>query len=175
MCWTNNDQALSSPLNRAERADGRGWFVLLEDTRQKYGGAYMGCMSVLDMAFPEARDYFVKSHIQIKEQTGMDCFFFDSFYNLGFMPINYANVKPRTMWRGLLQAWRELQEAGINLATESFGPWGQVVHGHPSSYSIPNIFAEECPAQRCRRRLLHPGAHGRLPHAAPFPRWPPHR
>ena len=140
MCWTNNDQALSSPLNSAERDD-KGWFVRLEDTRLKYGGAYAGVMSVIDLACPEARDYFVKSHVKIKRQTGLDTFFFDSFYNLGFMPINYANRKPRTMWRGLLQAFRELQQAGVSLSTESFGPWGQVVHGHPSSYDIANIFA----------------------------------
>jgi len=30
--------------------DGRGWYELLEDTRQKYGGAYAGCMSVLDLS-----------------------------------------------------------------------------------------------------------------------------
>lgn len=141
MCWTNNDQALSSPVNRSERDDGKGWYVLLEDTRQKYGGAYAGCMSVLNMASPEARKYFVESHIKILQQTGMDCFFFDSFYNLAFMTINYADCQPRTMWRGLLQAFKEMQDAGIHMAIESFGPWGQVNHGHPSSYDIPNIFA----------------------------------
>ena len=140
MCWTNNDQALSSPINNTERDD-KGWFVRLEDTRLKYGGAYACVMSVLDMASDGARDYFVKSHIKIKEETGMDAFFFDSFYNLGFMPINYTNCKPRTMWRGLLQAFRELQQAGISMSIESFGPWGQVCHGHPSSFDIPNIFA----------------------------------
>jgi len=140
MCWTNNDQALSSPINSAERDD-KGWFVRLEDTRLKFGGAYAGVMSVLDLACPEARDYFVKSHIKIKRQTGLDAFFFDSFYNLGFMPINYANCKPRTMWRGLLRAFREMQAAGLSMSTESFGPWGAVIHGHPSSYDVPNIFA----------------------------------
>lgn len=140
MCWTNNDQALSSPINDTER-DEKNWFVRLEDTRLKYGGAYSSVMSVLDMASEGARKYFVDSHIKIKEQTGMDCFFFDSFYNLAFMPVNYANCRPRTMWRGLLQAFRELQQGGITMAIESFGPWGQVCHGHPSSYDIPNIFA----------------------------------
>jgi hypothetical protein len=36
---------------------------------------------------------------------------------------------------------RHLQAAGIDMAIESFGPWGQVCHGHPSSYDIPSIFA----------------------------------
>ena len=141
MCWTNNDQALSSPLNRTEREDGKGWYVLLEDTRQKYGGAYMGCMSVLDMESPAARKYFVDAHIKIKKLSGLDAFFFDSFYNLAFMPINYAKCHPRTMWRGLLRAFRDLQRAGITMSMESFGPWSQVCHGHPSTYDIPRIFA----------------------------------
>jgi len=140
MCWTNNDQALSSPINNTERDD-KGWFVRMEDTRLKWGGAYACVMSVLDMASDDARDYFVESHIRIKQETGLDTFFFDSFYNLGFMPVNYANCNPRTMWRGLLQAFRELQQAGISLEMESFGPWAQVQHGHPSSYDVPNIFA----------------------------------
>jgi hypothetical protein len=140
MCWTNNDQALSSPLNNTERDD-KGWFVRMEDTRLKWGGAYACVMSVLDMATKGARDYFIKSHIKIKRETGLDAFFFDSFYNLGFMPVNYAHCKPRTMWRGLLRVFRDLQRAGIHLEMESFGPWAQVQHGHPSSYDIPNIFA----------------------------------
>jgi len=140
MCWTNNDQALSSPINSSERDD-KGWFVRLEDTRQKYGGAYAGVMSVLDLSVPEARRYFVRSHIKIMRQTGLNCFFFDSFYNLGFMPVSYKDCRPRTIWRGLLAAVSSLQKAGINLTIESFGPWAQPCHGHPSSYDIPNIFA----------------------------------
>jgi len=140
MIWTNNDQALSSPINASER-DEKGWFVHLEDTRLKYGGAYAGCMSVLDFAEPEPFRYFVESHIRIKDQTTVDCFFFDSFYNLGFMPINYKNCTPRTMWRQCLKMVKALQEAGINFSMESFGPWGQPQHGHPSSYNLDNIFA----------------------------------
>lgn len=139
--WTNNDQALSSPLNKAERADGRNWFVLLEDARQKYGGSYAGCMSVLDMSSKEARDYFVKSHIKIKKQTGLNWYLFDSFYNLGFMPVSYRNMKPRTMWRGLLLAFKQLQDAGVHFTIESFGPFGCPQHGHPSSYNFSAIFA----------------------------------
>ncbi|MCL2701293.1 MAG: hypothetical protein FWE88_06325 [Phycisphaerae bacterium] len=139
MCWTNNDQAHTSPLNA--ESDTKGWYVRMEDARSKWGGAYAAVMSVLDMSNPEVRDYFVKSHVAIKKQTGMDAFFFDSFYNLGFMPVTFAGCKPRTMWKGLLETWRRLQQAGINLEMESFGPWGQVQHGHPSSYDIPNIFA----------------------------------
>jgi hypothetical protein len=138
--WTNNDQALSSPMNSSERDD-KGWFVLLEDCRQKYGGAYAGVMSVLDMGVKDARDYFVNSHIEIKKQTGLNWYLFDSFYNLGFMPVSYRGMQPRTMWRGLLQAFKQLQDAGVHFTIESFGPFGCPQHGHPSSYNFATIFA----------------------------------
>jgi hypothetical protein len=44
------------------------------------------------------------------------------------------------MWKGLLKAFKELRDAGIEMNIESFGPWGAISHGHPSSYDIPNIF-----------------------------------
>jgi len=133
--WTNNDQALSSPVNRSERDD-QGWFVLLEDTRQKFGGAYAGVMSVLDFKRPEARRYFVESHVRIKEQTDLDAWLFDSFYNLGFMPISYRGGAPTTMWRECLATVKELQDAGVHFLIESFGPFGQPQHGCPQSYAI---------------------------------------
>lgn len=139
MCWTNNDQALSSPINRNERSGEDSWYVLLEDARQKYGGAYMGCMSVLDYAQEEARAYFTRTHLEVFQQTGMH-FFFDSFYNLAFMPVNHVDCAPRTMWRELLQCWKELQDAGIHFLIESYGPWGQPQHGHPSSYNLETAF-----------------------------------
>ena len=138
--WTNNTQGLSSPINKSERDD-KGWFVLVEDTRQKYGGAYMMILSVLDMGVKDARDYFVKSHIKIKKQTGLNWYLFDSFYNLGFMPVSYREMKPRTMWRGLLLAFKQLQDAGVHFTIESFGPFGCPQHGHPSSYNFSTIFA----------------------------------
>lgn len=140
MSWTNNTQALSSPINSSERDD-HGWYVKLEDTRQKYGGSYAAVMSVLDLSVAEARRYFVKSHIQIKKQTGLDGYLFDSFYNLGFMPINFQKGNPRTIWRGTLKALKQLQDAGVNFLIESFGPFGTPQHGHPSSYNLDTLFA----------------------------------
>lgn len=49
-------------------------------------------------------------------------------------------MQPHTIWKGTLQAFRELQEAGINLEIESFGPFGRPTHGHPSSYNLDTIF-----------------------------------
>ena len=138
--WTNNDQAHSSPINKQER-DERGWFVKLEDTRLKYGGAYAGCMSVLNFGEEAPRRYWVDCLKKIRETTGLSGYLFDSFYNLGFMPVSYADCRPTTQWRGTLAAVKELQDADVHFMIESFGPFGEVQHGCPTSYNIDNLFA----------------------------------
>jgi hypothetical protein len=62
-------------------------------------------------------------------------------YNLGFMPVTYYGMSPRTMWRGLLETVRLLQSHGVHFTIESFGPFGAPQHGHPSSYNFATIFA----------------------------------
>ncbi|HYE05826.1 MAG TPA: hypothetical protein VEL07_09955 [Planctomycetota bacterium] len=132
--WTNNDQGLSSPINKEER-DPRGWFVHMEDTRTKYGGAYTNIFSILDFKNPDARAYWVDSLKKIKAETGFDAWLFDSFYNLGFMPVSFNRGAPSTQWRELLGAFKDLQDAGINFMIESFGPFGQPQHGCPTDYA----------------------------------------
>ncbi|MBA3845616.1 MAG: hypothetical protein H0X45_03100 [Planctomycetes bacterium] len=139
--WTNNDQALSSPINKEER-DPKGWFVHMEDTRTKYGGAYTSIFSILDFKVPAARAYWVDSLKKTKAETGFDAWMFDSFYNLGFMPVNFGKGTPSTQWRELLGAFKDLQDAGVNFMIESFGPFGQPQHGCPADYGkTENHFA----------------------------------
>jgi hypothetical protein len=138
--WTNNTQALSSPVNNSERDD-KKWFVRMEDTRLKFGGAYTNVMSILNFRKPEPRRYWLGCLKKIKRNTGLAMYLYDSFYNLGFMPVSYEGGAPATQWRGLLQAFREAQRAGINFYIESFGPFGRVQHGCPRSYNLENIFA----------------------------------
>lgn len=88
-----------------------------------------------------ARDYFVEALKKIKDETGLDGYLFDSFYNLGFMPVDYSGMQPVTMWRELLGAFKELQDYGISFLIESFGPFGEVQHGCPKSYNMENLFA----------------------------------
>ncbi len=136
--WTNNDQALSSPFNRSEREDGKNRYILLEDTRQKWGGAYMGCMSVLNFNNEEAVNYWKDGFKKNRDQTGVGGIFFDSFYNLGFFPINYAKMTPTTVWRSLLKAFKEMQDYGFSFRIESFGPFGLPMHGCPADYGKPD-------------------------------------
>lgn len=139
--WTNNAQALSSPLNAAERDD-KGWFVRLEDTRLKYGGAYTSVFSILDFKKDAPRNHWRDALKKIRETTGLSGYLFDSFYNLGFMPLNFHRAAPSTQWRELLGVFKELQDAGIHFLIESFGPFGSPQHGCPAQYAEPqNIFA----------------------------------
>ena len=138
--WTNNAQALSSPINASER-DEWGWFVKLDDTRVKSGASYTNVISMLNFKKDAPRRYWIDSLKKIKAETGLDAYLFDSFYNMGFMPVDFSDQKPSTQWRELLEAFKELQDAGIDFMIESFGPFGQPRHGCPVSYNIETIFA----------------------------------
>ncbi len=141
MSWTNNDQSYGSPFNQQD-ADPkyREWWVQMEDTRLAYGGAYTNTFTIWDFNNDEARNYWIDSLKKTRETTGLGGYLFDSFYNLGFMPVSYRDGKPRTMWRKLLEAFKSLQDADIHFLIESFGPFGQPQHGHPSSYNFATIF-----------------------------------
>ncbi len=142
MSWTNNDQSYGSPfaLQQADKKY-RAWWVQMEDTRLAYGGAYTNTFMIWDFNNDEARNYWIECLKQTRQTTGLDGYLFDSFYNLGFMPVSYRDGKPRTMWRKLLEAFWELQKADVHFLIESFGPFGQPQHGHPSSYNFETIFA----------------------------------
>ena len=139
--WTNNGQALSSPMNHWYKPETQPWYVRMECTRIKYGGAYTNAFSIWSFKQEGARRYWVDSLKKIKAETGLDGYLFDSFYNLGYMPVSYANVTPQTQWKEILQAFKELQDGGVKFLIESFGPFGQVQHGCPKSYNIENLFA----------------------------------
>jgi len=137
MSWTNNDQSNCSPIFQKHRNNnGTGWFVHMEDTRLAYGGAYTDVFGILDFKKKEPRDYWVNCLKTIKKESGLDGYLFDSFYNLGFMPVNYEQGKCSTQWRETLEAFADLQKAGVEFLIESFGPWGQPQHGCPRTYSI---------------------------------------
>ena len=138
--WTNNAQAYSSPLgpSNPRTAD---WWVRMEDTRLAYGGAYTNVLAVWSFRRDEPRNYWVDSLKKIKAETGLDGYLFDSFYNLAFMPVDYADRRPTTQWRQLLGTIKELQDAAVHFLIESFGPFGQTQHGCPKSYNEENLFA----------------------------------
>jgi hypothetical protein len=102
----------------------------------------MSVFSILDFKVDAARRYWVDSLKKIKAETGLDGYLFDSFYNLGFMPVSYRGGRPTTQWRELVRAFKELQDDGIAFLIESFGPFGSPQHGCPAAYAEPeNLFA----------------------------------
>jgi len=139
--WTNTYVSLSAQINADHRADGdKCWYMAMNDTRTKFAGAYTCVSSNLDLKHPDARKYYVDCHKAIKDQTGIEGFFIDSFYNLFFMPVDYKTGHPRTHWREALGVMKELQDYGCGWYIESFGPFGQPNHGHPSSYGPGRMF-----------------------------------
>ena len=132
--WTNTYVSLMAKMNPEHRCEANSWYSAMEDTRTKYAGAYTCVSSNLDFKNPEARRYYIEAHKRIIADTGLDGYFIDSFYNLFYMPVDYKTGHPRTMWREALQVMKELEDAGAGFYIESFGPFGQPQHGHPSSY-----------------------------------------
>ena len=140
--WTNTYVSLAAGINPDHRAEGdKCWYMAMEDTRTKLAGAYTCVSSNLDFKNPAARRYWVDAHRAIVRESGLDGYFVDSFYNLFFMPVDYKTGHPRTHWREALGVMKELQDAGAGWYIESFGPFGQPQHGHPSSYNPDCIFA----------------------------------
>ena len=135
--WTNNDQSYLS-ANSLHHPE---WFVRMEDSRLRYGGAYTNCFNIWSFAKEEPRNYWVECLKTIKRETGLSGYLFDSFYNLGFMPVDYTDCTPRTFWRQTLEALKELQDADVHFRIESFGPFGEVCHGCPKEYNLENLFA----------------------------------
>lgn len=137
--WTNTYVSLNAKMNIQQR-DERGWYMAMEDTRTKYAGAYTMVSSNLDLKNADARRYWIDAHKKITQETGLDGFYIDSFYNLFFMPVNFKTGHPRTSWREALATMKELQDAGVEWMIESFGPFGHPGHGHPDSYDIGKAF-----------------------------------
>ena len=166
--WTNNAQAYSSPLGPSSprTAD---WWVRMEDTRLAYGGAYTNVLAVWSFRRDEPRTTGSTRSRRSRRTRDLDGYLFDSFYNLAFMPVDYADCRPTTQWRQLLGAIKELQDAGVRFLIESFGPFGQTQHGCPSRTtwrtSSPATRSASAPARR-RSRRTPPDASTGEQHAA---------
>ena len=160
--WANPNQSCVSAIfldiQRLRYTPGwQDWFIRMPDTRSPYCGAYIPEGAGMDLSLTEPRDYWTQALIGIKERTGHFAYLWDSFYNSAFMPISYRHGQPRTMWRGVLQALKTMQDAGLHFMIESFGPFGEVQHGCPASYNIDQIFV-------CYKILLGSG-YTTIPHA----------
>jgi len=144
--WANPSQSTASPLFRgwnseSDRLKSTTWWIRMPDTRSPYCGAYIPEGCGIDLTIDIARNYWTGCLKKIKRETGLNAYLWDSFYNSAFMPVSHSDCSPHTMWRGVLQALKEMQDAGLHFMIESFGPFGEVQHGCPGSYGLGNLFA----------------------------------
>jgi len=131
--WTSTAQSPNSPIFR-EKRNQPGWFVRMEDGRQVFGGTHSTDFQFLSLAHEEPRKYWIDSLKKIKDDTGVTGYFWDMATNVSYIPVDYLDMQPRTMWRESLSAAKELQDAGITL-DGLCGPFVRPGPGGNGSYS----------------------------------------
>jgi len=146
--WVGSHQSAASPYLRKHHTQ----VIKQADARHYYGSGYdwingMDIASGFGPMFREA----VKRAV---EATGIAGYLYDSFYNFGFMPVNFhtpdpsdpenphkGQLKAHTQWRQLCEIMAAWQQAGIHMLIESLGPWGQPQHGVQGAYNQPGCEA----------------------------------
>jgi hypothetical protein len=151
--WIGSHQSVLSPYLNAHPAQ----IIKLADGRHWYGSGY-DCIRGMDLTSPFG-DMFEAAVLQAHRDTGVAGFLYDSFYNFGWMPVNFhspdpadaANLhkgalKAHTQWRRLCQMMAAWQKAGLHMLIESLGPWGQPQHGVQGAYHRDGseVFAYPC-------------------------------
>lgn len=122
--------------------------IKLADGRHWYGSGYNWLLG-MDVS-SDFGAYFRDSAINATQATGVAGFLYDSFYNFGFMPVNFhtpdpaepenahkGKLKAHTQWRQVCEVMAAWQKAGMHMLIESLGPWGQPQHGVHGAYNAP--------------------------------------
>jgi len=105
----------------------------MEDGRQIFGGTHSTDFQFLNLASDEPSNYWVDSLKKIKDDTGISGYFWDMAANVSYMPVDYLDMKPRTMWRQALAAAKALQDSSITL-DGLCGPFVHPGQGHHPGY-----------------------------------------
>ena len=142
--WIGSHQSILSPYLLGHGAQ----IVKQMDGRHWYGSGYdwiygMDLSSEFGSMF---RDAAIRAH----QATGVAGFLYDSFFNFGWMPVNFHTpdakaaadihkgaLKAHTQWRALCKIMAAWQKAGLHMLIESLGPWGQPQHGVQGHYDEP--------------------------------------
>jgi hypothetical protein len=141
--WIGSHQSILSPYLNAHGVE----IVKQMDGRHWYGSGY-DCIYGMDLSSPFGamfRDAAIRAH----RETGVRGFLYDSFYNFGWMPVNFhtpdpkdaasvhkGQLKAHTQWRALARIMAAWQKAGLHMLIESLGPWGQPQHGVQGRYDL---------------------------------------
>ena len=90
----------------------------------------------LDLNNPECFDWMFGNLKRLHDRTGFDGLFHDSYGNMTFLPVNYADDRRRGQQEAFVRLIRKLQGIGIrNLAIEGIGPFGT---GHFGMNLLPS-------------------------------------
>jgi hypothetical protein len=115
--WIGHWLDVDSPLY----AQHPEWRVYSNDGSVFNGGVpQIGIMS-LNSGF---KQYMLKQLIGVKQRTGLDGFFMDSYHNLVFSPINHRSPDKAPQVEALLDYQVQLQKAGVQFHIETQGIFG---------------------------------------------------
>jgi len=106
----------------AERPD----FMLIARDGLPNGGGYgHHCIITMNLANPDCLEWEYDKLRAVYEATGFDGFFHDSYGNMTFLPVNYADPERRGQQEAYATLVARLQKLGVRTFTvEGLGPWG---------------------------------------------------
>jgi hypothetical protein len=119
--WWATHVCVRAPILR-ERPD----FVLTARDGLPNGGGFghLGPVT-FDLNNPDCFDWVFGNLKRLHDATGFDGLFHDSYGNMTFLPVNYADERRLGQQAALVRLLRKLQGIGVrNLAIEGIGPFG---------------------------------------------------
>jgi hypothetical protein len=119
--WWASHLSRRAPIYR-ERPD----FMLLARDGLPNGGGYGHKVIItMDLANPDCFQWELGKLKAVYEATGVDGFFHDSYGNMTFLPVNYADPHRQGQQEAYARLVAELQKLGMKSFTvEGLGPWG---------------------------------------------------
>jgi hypothetical protein len=121
--WYPTDLGVGSPLLQ-EHPD---WIIT-----SRYGKPFMRatCAVRATSLYSGFWDYALGSLRKLRQETGLDGLFFDTFSGTGMDPINYGDKKHPTQVLKTIEFLKELQKMGYKaLSIEAYGPFGLPLTG----------------------------------------------
>jgi len=89
------------------------------------GGLGHQCVLTLDLNNRECFDWVFGKLRKVREETGIDGLFHDSYGNMTYLPVNYNDDRRRGQQEAFARLVHKLQGIGLrNMAIEGLGPFG---------------------------------------------------
>ncbi len=101
------------------------WMVHSRDGQPGCGGIGKSVIIPLDLNNPACFAWELERLRKVREATGVDGVFHDSYGNYTFLPINYAEPQWRAQHDAYARLVRKMQQMGMReFMIEGLGPWG---------------------------------------------------